>query len=619
MTPSPQIIQQIARTLMQAERHLRAGQSAEAERLCRELLVAQPQWFETLNYLAMLVRDRGDLDEAEALLRRAIEAAPREAAPHNNLGGLLRQKNDLAGCERAYRRAIALKSDYPEAYYNLGIVLDEQGRGEQALAAQRKATALKPNYAQAHVQIGAILHRSGENADALRALEAACAADPQFFDAQYYRGTVLGALSRFEEAVVVLQIAAKLRPDRYEAHYALGNAFAAAGREQAALAEYQKTIEIAPGFLAAHYDYNALAYSMGHDIRNPQSYSFARSRVGDTPDLLLAEAELRMRFNDGSTAEALLRRAQSAGRADIVSALGRALALQGRFGEGAELFRKAIEAEPETVRYRQELGLALLHDRKPADAKQALIAAQRIAPFDQTTLGYLTTAYRELEDSAYETLVNIDAFVREFELPVPSGFANAAAFNAALTEELGRLHTRLAEPIDQTLRGGTQTAGSLFGRKTPVIEMLQESIRQAVARYIQDLPIDMAHPFLSRKIDEFDFAGSWSCRLASSGYHTNHVHSQGWISSAYYVSLPDTVREGEANEGWLKFGESKFFLGERDKPIKAIRPTVGKLVLFPSYYWHGTVPFASDQARLTVAFDVVPGQAAPAPTGSHNY
>jgi hypothetical protein len=30
------------------------------------------------------------------------------------------------------------------------------------------------------------------------------------------------------------------------------------------------------------------------------------------------------------------------------------------------------------------------------------------------------------------------------------------------------------------------------------------------------------------------------------------------------------------------------------------------LVLFPSYFWHGTVPFSSGHARLTVAFDAVP-------------
>ena len=30
-----------------------------------------------------------------------------------------------------------------------------------------------------------------------------------------------------------------------------------------------------------------------------------------------------------------------------------------------------------------------------------------------------------------------------------------------------------------------------------------------------------------------------------------------------------------------------------------------RLVLFPSYMWHGTVPFAGDEPRLTVAFDLV--------------
>ncbi|HUO01210.1 MAG TPA: putative 2OG-Fe(II) oxygenase, partial [Rhizomicrobium sp.] len=96
------------------------------------------------------------------------------------------------------------------------------------------------------------------------------------------------------------------------------------------------------------------------------------------------------------------------------------------------------------------------------------------------------------------------------------------------------------------------------------------------------------------------------CRLFSSGFHTNHVHSQGWISSAYYVDLPASVAAGAGVEGALKFGESPFGLGDKDRPQRMVKPSVGKLVLFPSYFWHGTVPFTSDRARLTVAFDVVP-------------
>jgi hypothetical protein len=39
-----------------------------------------------------------------------------------------------------------------------------------------------------------------------------------------------------------------------------------------------------------------------------------------------------------------------------------------------------------------------------------------------------------------------------------------------------------------------------------------------------------------------------------------------------------------------------------------VRPEVGMLVLFPSYFWHGTVPISGNQTRLTVAFDAVPGR-----------
>jgi hypothetical protein len=37
-----------------------------------------------------------------------------------------------------------------------------------------------------------------------------------------------------------------------------------------------------------------------------------------------------------------------------------------------------------------------------------------------------------------------------------------------------------------------------------------------------------------------------------------------------------------------------------------VQPVPGRLVLVPSYRWHGTVPFQSGDPRLTIAFDVVP-------------
>ena len=44
-----------------------------------------------------------------------------------------------------------------------------------------------------------------------------------------------------------------------------------------------------------------------------------------------------------------------------------------------------------------------------------------------------------------------------------------------------------------------------------------------------------------------------------------------------------------------------------DKRHEQLCNYLGELILFPSYFWHGTTPFRSAQARLSgVAFDAVP-------------
>jgi hypothetical protein len=101
------------------------------------------------------------------------------------------------------------------------------------------------------------------------------------------------------------------------------------------------------------------------------------------------------------------------------------------------------------------------------------------------------------------------------------------------------------------------------------------------------------------------FSGSWSVRLRGAGFHVNHVHPQGWISSALYAALPDRGEARSTDAGWLKLGEAPAGLAPDLSPTQLIEPQVGRLVLFPSWMWHGTVPFEQGD-RLTVAFDVRP-------------
>jgi tetratricopeptide (TPR) repeat protein len=582
------------------------GLVQEAESLCRSILEKTPGSVPVMNALAMLLLDRGETNQAQALLEHAIAQSPREPALHNNLGNVLYRAENWDGAAKAYSKAASLKPGYSEALYNLGAALSLANREDEALSAYRKALAAAPHLTGAQIQIAALLHRKGDNDAALEALDQAMPAAQQSFEAWYYRGTILHALKRFAEAVTAFQKASDLAPRRFEAQYALAGSLQEIGREEEAITAYRQTIQMAPGYVPAHREFNKLAFAMGQDVLAAQSYAFARSQVGDAPELLQAEADLLLRFDQSEHAKVLLTRAREAfgDSAAIANAMGRAFDIEQRFEEAAQEFHRAVELEPAQIAHRQELAAMLLRAGKPGDAKEVLTRALALAPHDQASLAYLTLAYRQTGDSRLADIFAPEKFVREYHLKVPAGFADAAAFNQALALELERLHTRRMEPLDQTLRGGSQTPGALFESSSREVGLLRDALREAVTDYVATLPADAAHPFLSRKASDFSFAGSWSCRLRSGGFHTNHIHNEGWISSAYYAALPDAVaRDGQ---GSLTFGQSRFRLGNEDRIETKVRPEVGKLVLFPSYYWHGTESFAADNPRLAVAFDISP-------------
>jgi len=120
------------------------------------------------------------------------------------------------------------------------------------------------------------------------------------------------------------------------------------------------------------------------------------------------------------------------------------------------------------------------------------------------------------------------------------------------------------------------------------------------------MPPQEDHPLTGRRGTGFTFAGSWSSRLQTQGFHANHIHPQGWISSCYYVAVPDVTLDRTAKQGWIKFGQPSFETAMDDTMRRAIQPVPGRLILFPSYMWHGTIPFRAPAARTTIAFDAVP-------------
>jgi tetratricopeptide (TPR) repeat protein len=209
---------------------------------------------------------------------------------------------------------------------------------------------------------------------------------------------------------------------------------------------------------------------------------------------------------------------------------------------------------------------------------------------------YAATVWRATGDPRFEWLTGDPNLVKVIDLH------EALESIPGLTKLLRSLHQASGRYLNQSVRGGSQTDGPLFSRLEPEIRALRALMVEAIEGYRAGLSsLPETHP-QKKPSGRVRFSGSWSVRLVDGGFHTNHVHPLGWVSSALYISLPERLDE---HEGWLTLGEPPPELELDVRPTRLIEPRPGQLVLFPSWMFHGTRPFARGE-RLTVAFDVIP-------------
>jgi uncharacterized protein (TIGR02466 family) len=554
---------------------------------------------------------RGELAPGEAMLSRALAMQPENADALHLMGQMRWVQKRYGEAEDYYRKTIAKEPRRAEAHAHLGQALHAAERHDEAIAEFREALRLKSDLADAHFGLGLAFAAKKDFAASERAYRAGLALprrNPQHVAAlKHNLGIALTHQNRHEEALAEITAAQAMVPNLPNADFNLGNALQMLGRLQEAEMAYLRALTRNPLDLRAHAELNRLLYRLDR----PEflaTYDNALRRFPDAAPLHAEKARflfLGGRYEDAR--EAFSRAlALSPGDHDARDGLGIVLTRLGEYDAAARAFEHVIAADPNNVHARCNLTECLLRAGDAEKSANVAEEALRIAPHHQATLAMWGLALRKLEDEREHALNDYENLVQVYDLAAPEGFSSMESFNAALDEYLVKIHHDRREHINQTSRNGTKTPGDLFGAGHDMVEKLRARIDEAVADYIAKMKESESHPLLSRCARDFRYSGSWSTRLADCGFHTNHIHPTGWISSAYYVAVPDAVKDEREAQGWIKFGEPNFdaHLGEAVR--RKLQPRPGVLVLFPSYMWHGTIPFHSDQIRTTVAFDVVP-------------
>lgn len=527
--------------LQQAVALLQADHVRAALRLYRDILKVEPAHPEALNLGGVATFQLGNAKQGLKLLRAAIAAEPEYVDAHNNLGNVLRALGKLGEAETAYRRALEIDPTYVDAHYNLAIALEAMARPDKAEAAYRLALELRPDFVAAWFNLA----------------------------------NTLKALGKLDEAIASYRQALEIRPDHADTHNNLGSTLRELERFDEAEAAYRSALDVHPEFADAHYNLGIVLHEMGKLDDAAAAYQAALAVEPDHAGALI---------NLGYTL-------QQAGRLDqAVGAYQRARALAPHHIPGTHI----------------NLGDVYLRLGDPAAALAVCDDYLAANPGDSGLLAFKAIVLDELGDRrSVRTLVDFDRLIRPTRFASAKGFPTMAAFNAALADHVCTHPTLVHAPASHATRSGKHTGELLVEPKGP-LAALENMIGDAVADYMAALPVDQAHPFLANRPNRFRLT-AWAIVLQAQGHQIPHNHPSAWLSGVYYVKLPAIVGvSGQGEAGWIEFGRPPDHFHRTVEPeVRAFQPEEGKMVLFPSYFYHRTVPFETAETRISIAFDVL--------------
>jgi Putative 2OG-Fe(II) oxygenase len=437
-----------------------------------------------------------------------------------------------------------------------GFALRRRHETEAAVAAIGDAAALAPDDAHAALALAQISYETWRPAAAL--FERAQALDPG--NPGVARGTALAlnADGRAGEAEALLKTVLDAHPEWIDGHKTLATIRTTRGDGARFDASFAHACRARP----AHAG-----------LRLAWFHALAGARQWDAARAVLADAEAAF----GATRGLRLARAFVASESDEAS-------------RDPSIFTAMDDIDDPGL----DLARTRFWLRLGEPAKAAAIAEARVAgPTARMFWPYLALSWRLTDDPRADGLDADSGFVATVDLG---------------TDGLGELETVLRRLLvmqapyhEQSVRGGIQTDRHLFFNPDPAIQSIAVKFRAAVRAYIAALPPPVPdHPLLGLPRDrDLRFEGSWSVLLRRQGFHAPHTHMMGWISSAFYVAVP----KADGDRGWLGFGAPPPELGLDLAPTRTIEPVRGRLVLFPSTNWHGTL-FFDEGERLSIAFDV---------------
>ncbi len=599
----------IADELRNAAQLLRQGKRDAAHAIVARVLQAHPASPDAHWFMSGLQFEAGHLDQALDSLRTTLRLDPDRAPAYGLRGEIMLRLGRLDEAEQAFRKALALYHAHLPSAWNLGYLLLQRQRAREALAlvdgylgegfrtpglmmlkgqalmalgdphaAARAFEALlqvAPSDVQGKIGHAAALVECGDPLRAERVARATLAGAQPLPEARFVLARSLLAQNRLDEAVDELRVAVRTRPDYIVAQTNLAELlWMQTGDVDRATAEIDAALRQRP-------ELDGLRIAKGRLLEGAQ---FPQRAV----EAMLGCRSLR---GHGNAFDACIAIAQAAIKFDPEQALHYA--------------RRALGQAPDNRVALATCCSALLGTGGTDEATRIAERLRRADPADCHALALQAIALRLQGDPRYHEIYDYRCVMPTL-IDTPPGWPDLRHYLVDLAAGLRKLHVHHAHPVFQSLRGGSQVDLRFDRVEDPAVKAFPLAIDGPIRRYMSSIEAG-DESWRKRNTGAYRLSGAWTVRLRPHGHHVNHVHPDGWLSSACYIELPG-LGDDAGHAGWIQFGQPGMPTRPPLAPEHFVKPEPGLLALFPSYMWHGTVPFEGppESARMTIAFDVVP-------------
>ena len=254
---------EVSQLLAQGFARHQQGKLIEAKEIYQRILKIQPQHFDALQLLGLILVGENENHRALELFNQALSIDQSNAAVFYNRGTVFRRLRQFDAALASYEQALALRPEYAEAYYNRANVFKELRQFDAALQSYDQAITLRPDDAKAHSNRGNVLQELGQFDAALESYQQALSLRPDLVEAWSNQGKALQELGRFDAALQSYDQALIIQPDLVEAHSNRGNVLQELGHYEAALVSYEQAIAFKPDYADVYANRGLLYKELG--------------------------------------------------------------------------------------------------------------------------------------------------------------------------------------------------------------------------------------------------------------------------------------------------------------------------------------------------------------------